>query len=163
MKLTGKDIFLWTPRVLGMVFAAFLSLFVFDVFDPALRWWEVTIAWLIHMVPTVIVVVSLVIAWRRPFVGSVLFFAFGLAFFVMSGGEGWIITIPLLIIGGSFLISWRQQMGEVAGTIILFHVTGVIESTLPGIAIVVGTGIASDSAIAFVLFVRFRRAIAPVA
>ncbi len=108
MKLTGKDIFLWTPRVLGVLFAAFLGLFTFDVFDPALRWWEVPIAWLIHMVPTVIVVVALVIAWRRPFVGSVLFFAFGLAFFLMSGGESWIITIPLLIIGGSFLISWRH-------------------------------------------------------
>ena len=99
-------ILFWTPRILSIIFALFLSLFALDVFSENQTISAAIIAFLIHLVPTYIVIISLVVAWRWELIGSVLFTVFSLFYLASSRGESWIISGPLFLISILFLINW---------------------------------------------------------
>ena len=69
--ITKRGLF-WTPRVLGILIAVFFSLFALDVFSGGYGFWKTILALLIHLVPTYIVVIALVIAWRWEWAGAIL-------------------------------------------------------------------------------------------
>jgi hypothetical protein len=112
MSTITKRILFWTPRVLCILFALFLSLFALDVFSEGYGFGEAVLALLIHLVPTYLVVIALAIAWRREGVGAILFIALTVFYLVVSRGEGWVIAAPLLLIGVLFLLNWifRAQL-----------------------------------------------------
>ena len=105
-----KKPLLWLPRVLGLLFAGFISLFALDVFGEGYGFWETIIGFLIHMIPTAFVLIALAAAWRRPWIGAVLFGALGLAYLMVARDENWVayaaISGPLFITGALFLASW---------------------------------------------------------
>ena len=112
-----KRVLFWAPRILCILFAVFLSLFAFDVFGEGLGFGETILALLIHLVPVYIVVIVLVIAWRREWVGAILFTA--LAVFYVASAWGrfhWsaylAISGPLVVLGVLFLLNWiyRAQL-----------------------------------------------------
>jgi hypothetical protein len=103
---TTKRVLFLIPRVLCIVFAVFLSLFALDVFSEGYGFGETILALLIHLVPTSLVVIALVVAWRWAGAGAILFIALALVYLVMSRGEGWIISGPLFLIGVLFLFNW---------------------------------------------------------
>ena len=111
MNTSVKRVLFWTPRVLCILFAMFLSLFALDVFSEGYGFWETILALLIHLVPVYIVVIVLVIAWRWEWVGAILFIALALFYLVWSWGRfHWSaylgISGPLFLIGALFLINW---------------------------------------------------------
>ena len=112
MNTRTKRVVFWAPRVLCILFAMFLSVFALDVFSESYGFGETILALLIHLVPTFIVVISLVIAWRWEWVGAILFIAVALFFLVSSGGESWAISGPLFLVGVLFLFNWiyRAQL-----------------------------------------------------
>ena len=81
-------------------------MFALDVFSEGYGFGETILALLIHLVPTFIVIISLVIAWRWEWVGAILFIAVAFLFLVSSGGESWVISGPLFLIGILFLFNW---------------------------------------------------------
>ena len=105
---TNKKRFLfWMPRVLCILLAMFLSVFALDVFSEGYSFGETILALLIHLVPTFLVVIGLVIAWRREMVGAILFIILAVGYLVMSKGESLIILVPLVLVGGLFLLNWN--------------------------------------------------------
>ena len=60
MNTSVKRVLFWTPRILCILFAIFLSLFALDVFGEGLGFWKTILALLIHLVPVYIVVIVLV-------------------------------------------------------------------------------------------------------
>jgi hypothetical protein len=117
MHTTMKRVLFWTPRVLCILFAVFLSLFALDVFGEGLGFWESMLALLIHLVPVYIVVIVLVVAWRWEWVGAVLFTALAVFYVVWAWGRfHWsayvAISGPLVLLGVLFLFNWiyRAQL-----------------------------------------------------
>ncbi len=117
MNTSTKRLLFWTPRVLCILFAMFLSLFALDVFSEGYGFWETILALLIHLVPVYIVVIALVIAWRWEWVGAILFIASALFYLVWSWGRfHWSaylgISGPLVLLGLLFLFNWiyRAQL-----------------------------------------------------
>ena len=111
MKTPVKRLLFWLPRVLCILFAVFISLFALDVFGEGYTFWEMILGFLIHLIPTGIVLVVLAISWRWEWVGGILFIALGTAYLVMSWSKfHWsayvAISGPLFLIGVLFLISW---------------------------------------------------------
>lgn len=104
--MSTKRVFFWIPRALGILFALFISLFALDVFSEGYGFGETTLALLIHLVPTYLVVITLLIAWRWERVGGVLFILMALGYLIMSRGESWILTAPLILVGAFFLFDW---------------------------------------------------------
>ena len=112
MNMNTKRVLFWTPRVLCILFAIFLSMFALDVFSEGYGIGETILALLIHLVPTFLVVIALVIAWRWEMVGAIMFIALALFYIVSSGGESWVISAPLFLVGVLFLLNWiyRQRI-----------------------------------------------------
>lgn len=107
MNTNTKRLLYWLPRVLTILFALFISIFALDVFDESYSIGETIIALFMHLVPTFMVVIVLLIAWRWERIGAALFIALALLFMLMSRGEGWIIAAPMLILGILFLFDWQ--------------------------------------------------------
>ncbi|MBD3271154.1 MAG: hypothetical protein GF384_01285 [Elusimicrobia bacterium] len=96
----------WTPRVLGILFAAFISIFALDVFSEGYGFWETMLALFMHLIPTFIIVIMLVIAWKRALVGGILFVVIPLFFLIMSKWRSWVVPGPLMFIGCLFIMHW---------------------------------------------------------
>ncbi len=100
----------WAPRALGLLFAVLLSLFSFDVFGEGYGLWETALALLIHLVPTGIVLVVLVIAWRWEWIGGFLFLLLAAMYPVFFRGNfHWtavlVISGPAALTGILFLVN----------------------------------------------------------
>lgn len=108
MNINAKRVLFWTPRVLCILFAAFLSMFALDVFSEGYSFGKTVIALLIHLIPTTLVVIVLAITWRRDWVGTVLFIVLALLYVAWSKRLDWALVVsgPLLLIGILFLLNW---------------------------------------------------------
>lgn len=102
MKLTISRKFVWIPRILSILFAAFLGLFALDVFKESTGFWETIGALLVHLIPAYLVLIALYIAWRRERWGFVVFIALAGLYAVWAWGRAnW---PALLVISGTLVI-----------------------------------------------------------
>jgi len=111
MKRSKRSILVWTPRILGIVYAIFVSLFALDVFSVGYGFWEAIGALLIHLIPTGVVLAVLLIAWRWDWMGGILFIILGGLYLILAwGGFPWSVFVimsgPLFLIGLLFLLNW---------------------------------------------------------
>jgi hypothetical protein len=123
MKPSVKRLLFWTPRILGLLFAAFISIFALDVFDEHHGFWETALALGMHLIPTAILLVLLALSWRWGWIGAVLFPALGALYLVNFWGRfPWsvyaIISGPMFLLGILFLLNWifRAELRHASGT-----------------------------------------------
>ncbi|OGM28396.1 hypothetical protein A2801_02585 [Candidatus Woesebacteria bacterium RIFCSPHIGHO2_01_FULL_41_10] len=95
-----KTVFFWFPRILSILFTAFISIFAFDVFGSP-QWF---LALLIHLIPTSILISITVIAWKKEIVGGFLFLLGGFLTLILTHYEAFVLTIPAFVIGLLFMI-----------------------------------------------------------
>lgn len=103
-----KRFLYWTPRVLAMLFAAFISLFALDVFEPGAPFLHAVPALLVHLLPVYLILAALIIAWRWERLGALLFAGMALLYVaVFLGKFDWrayaAIAGPPTLIGALFL------------------------------------------------------------
>lgn len=106
----------WVPRILVILFILFVSMFALDVFDLGYGFWQTILALLIHLVPTWLMLIVLLIAWRRELAGGILFILMG-GFFLFQfwGNEFYtylIFSLPLFITGILFIAHRQYQIRE---------------------------------------------------
>ena len=111
MRESTRRLLYWTPRVLTILFAVFISVFALDVFGEGYGFWETALALVMHLVPTFLILIALAVAWRWEWVGALLFAALGVWYLVMAGGKvHWsallFIAGPLLLLGVLFGVNW---------------------------------------------------------
>jgi len=116
MNGAAKRLLFWAPRVLCMVFAAFIGIFAADAFQEGVPAWQVALALLMHLLPTFLVLLVLALSWRREWVGGALFIASGLLYLLWARSKpffGWevvlLIAAPLVLVGVLFLLGWRYR------------------------------------------------------
>ena len=100
----------WAPRVLAILAAAFISMFAMDVFSEGYSFWETLLALAIHLVPTYILIIVIIIAWKWELIGGIIFIILGLAYIIMAWGRFHIsayvvISGPLFLTGILFLLN----------------------------------------------------------
>jgi hypothetical protein len=105
--------------VLGIAYVILLSLFALDVFRDGLGVIETMLAMFMHLVPTFLVVLALVTAWRWPGSGGLLFILLGVGLLFFIAGPGpfrllqmnamvyLIVAGPVYLIGTLFVLSSR--------------------------------------------------------
>ena len=87
MTTTTRRVLFWTPRVLCILYAVFLSLFALDVFDAGYGFWQAIAALLIHLIPVYIVIATLVLAWRWEWLGAIGFSALAIFYVAWTWGR----------------------------------------------------------------------------
>ena len=118
MEESVKRLLFWTPRILCIAFAVFVSLFALDVFGEGYGFFETILAFLIHLIPTGIILIALAVSWRWEWMGGIAFTALGVLYIVMFRDRefSWPVYVmmsgPLFLLGILFLINWlcRKQL-----------------------------------------------------
>ncbi|MBI1297758.1 hypothetical protein GC175_22710 [bacterium] len=107
----------WTPRSVSILFALFLSLFALDVFGAGYSPLEVTVALLIHLVPTFVLLAATALAWRWEWIGAVVFAGWAIWYTVVAWGafpfSVYLLMVLLpLTVGLLFSLNWlfRQEI-----------------------------------------------------
>lgn len=96
----------WIPRVLAILFISFISLFALDAFAPDYSLGEQIIGFLIHLVPTYILALVLIISWKNEILGGLLFILLAIIMFVYFHNPLWvnlILTFPPFLVGVLFI------------------------------------------------------------
>ena len=113
----------WLPRILCILAILFISLFALDAFDPKLTLWEQITGFIIHLIPSFLLMLILLLAWKKELIGGIVFTIIGLGFsplvfmhnFRMNHSV-WmslsiiaLITIPFSIVGILFIMSHYRK------------------------------------------------------
>ena len=118
MNKTLKQILFWTPRVAGTLFILFISLFALDIFDMQLGLWETIVGLFMHLIPSILLTIAIIIAWRWEWVGAALFIGWAAWYVVGVRGQDWIAYVLIsglpALIGLFFLAGWiwRKQIRD---------------------------------------------------
>jgi len=122
MKINTRLIY-WLPRIICILAIFFISIFALDAFDPELSIWKQIQDFAMHLIPSFILLLILLIAWKWEMVGGIIFLAIGLVFtpiiymhnFRMNGSV-WIslgvimtITFPFILVGVLFILGYRNK------------------------------------------------------
>lgn len=113
------DWFHWIPRLLCILAILFVSMFALDAFAPGLSIWEQISGFLIHLIPSFILLAALLVAWKWEKIGGIVLMVIGLGLspfvFTMNlhrTGSVWVslgiilmINLPFVMVGALFIIS----------------------------------------------------------
>jgi hypothetical protein len=122
MKVSLKLIH-WLPRIICILAILFVSFFALDAFNPEKTISQQIGGFLIHLIPSFVLTIILIIAWKREFIGGILFTLIGLGFspfiFIHNykmNHSIWMsvlivltITIPFVIAGILFIMNYKMK------------------------------------------------------
>jgi hypothetical protein len=117
MATSSRAALLWAPRILGGLVCLFLSLFALDAFAPGAPLRQSIPAFLIHVAPMAILLGTVALSWRRPWLGGLVFSLAAVAYaWTARAHPAWVAVVagPLLLVGVLFVWSWvslRQEAG----------------------------------------------------
>ena len=98
-------------------------MFALDAFDPDKTIWQQLADFFLHLIPSFILIIFLIIAWKRELIGGIIFILIGLVLSPLIFTHNynmnqsiWIslgviltITFPFIIVGILFIVSYRKK------------------------------------------------------
>ncbi len=128
---TSVKILHWIPRILCILAILFISMFALDAFDPKLTIWQQIGGFLIHLIPSYILIALLIIAWKWELIGGIIFLLIGLGFgpfifshnYHMNNSIGMslfivlMINIPFAIVGILFILGYYRKKKVISAII----------------------------------------------
>ena len=120
---TSITVFHWLPRIICILAILFISMFALDAFAPGLTIWQQIGAFLMHLIPSFILIALLVVAWKWELIGGIIFIIIGLVLsplvyqhnynmnhsIGMSLGILAMITFPFVVVGFLFIVSYNKK------------------------------------------------------
>jgi hypothetical protein len=103
----------WAPRIAAMMIIFFMSLFSLDVLGMEVSPLEVLGTLLMHNIPSILMIVLLVFAWKRSVVGFVAFLIAAIAFTFFFVRDFYalpnllLFVFPVLLIASLFYADWK--------------------------------------------------------
>jgi hypothetical protein len=116
MNNSTTNILLWAPRILCILFALFTVIFAFDVFGEGYGFWQTLLALVMHLIPTGIIVLVLIISWRWEWVGGVVFAVLPIVYVYWAWGRFPVLTYlimctPMVLMSVLFFVNWKIKTG----------------------------------------------------
>lgn len=120
----ARQLLYWTPRALGIAFVVFISLFAMDALNEGEGFWGKGLSLLLHLIPTLLLILVLALSWRREWVGGILFTGLAVLYVVWAWNQPFARWSTLLLIAGPpaltgvlFLLNWYDRVKQRGGTI----------------------------------------------
>jgi hypothetical protein len=125
MKPSFKILY-WIPRILGILAILFVSMFALDSFSPERTFWQNTAAFVIHLIPSFVLLALLIFAWKCEKTGGFIMLVFSLAFSILvyeinfrrtnsiATGlfDALILGFPFILAGILFMINGHRKKKE---------------------------------------------------
>ena len=123
---TKEKIIRWLPRLLCIGAILFVSMFALDAFEPGKPFGQQLLDFMMHLIPTSILLLLLWVAWKKPFVGGILFAIMGIVTSPLVYNMNYnrthsvmtslsiilMITVPFIVVGVLFLVSHKQDKSK---------------------------------------------------
>jgi len=121
---SSRGVLFWSPRVLCIVAILFISLFALDAFNSNETIWRQTGDFVIHLIPTFILLGLLIIGWKWELTGSVLFVIAGLLLSVLIFYHNYVVNhftirqcieavlllgVPFVLVGLLFYFHYKKD------------------------------------------------------
>jgi hypothetical protein len=103
----------WAPRIAALLIIIFVGLFSLDVFETSAPPLEVLAGFLIHNIPSLVMLLLLIFAWKRPVVGFVAFLIAAAAFAAFFVRDIYalpnllLFVLPILLVASLFYADWQ--------------------------------------------------------
>jgi prolipoprotein diacylglyceryltransferase len=129
MKTSTKVIY-WTARIICILAILFVSLFALDSFSSERTFWQNATAFLMHLIPSFVLLASLIIAWKWEKAGGIILTIIGLAFGIFIFVFNYktrhppiatlllntlMLSIPFVLAGILFIQSHYRKKKELSG------------------------------------------------
>jgi hypothetical protein len=120
----STPILFWMPRIICILAILFVSIFALDAFSEGLTIWQQIGGFLIHLIPSFVLLAFLILAWKKEFAGGILFIGIGVVMSTLlfyhnykvnhfSVGQSILIVLmlalPFIIAGVLFLLSYYDH------------------------------------------------------
>jgi len=106
----------WTPRIAGLLITLFVGIFALDVFGEGYSFWDLIVGLFMHLIPSFVLALILVLAWRWEWIGFVAYMAAAAFFMVLAfrdliQGLGILLIFicPIVVIALLFGANWRWR------------------------------------------------------
>ncbi len=110
----------WAPRIICILAILFISLFAADAFTPERTMWQQLSGFVIHLIPSFVLLALLILAWKKELIGGIIFTLIGsiLSPIIFQHNYNmnhstWIslgiilsISIPFVLVGILFIVSY---------------------------------------------------------
>lgn len=121
---TSSAVIYWLPRIICILAILFIGMFSLDAFQPGLPLWKQLTGFLMHNIPAFILLAALILAWKREFIGGILFIVLGIVMsilifninydrnqfsFVVSLRNAAMIAVPFILAGILFVLSHNRR------------------------------------------------------
>lgn len=122
-------VFHWLPRIICILAILFVSMFALDSFAPELTIWQQIGGFLIHLIPSYILLALLIVAWKWEYVGGIIYTIIGIGFCVsvfllnhnrnhfsvtQSIINALLVAFPFVIAGILFIVSHNKKKRKLA-------------------------------------------------
>ncbi|NMC38246.1 MAG: hypothetical protein GYA41_07985 [Bacteroidales bacterium] len=129
MKKSTK-VFQWTPRILCILAILFVSLFALDSFSSERTLFQNAGAFLIHLIPSFVLLAVLIIAWKWEKTGGIILTILGVILFIAVFYLNYkkrefslsqslinvsIVCLPFILAGILFIVSHYTKKKELSG------------------------------------------------
>jgi hypothetical protein len=110
-----RKIIHWAPRVASIMIIFFMSLFSLDVFETEATTLQLLGGFLMHNIPSFVMLVLLFFAWKRPAVGFWAFLAAGVVFVIFFVRDFYALSnlllfaLPIWLVAGLFYADWKLE------------------------------------------------------
>jgi len=109
-----KIILFWAPRIIMILFILMISMMALDAFEGDQSIFKKIIGFIIHLIPTMVLIVMLFFSWRREWIGGIFFILLGILYLIWAWGKFhisvyFLISGTLFFAGILFWINWIQK------------------------------------------------------
>ncbi|MBN2272949.1 MAG: hypothetical protein JXK95_01335 [Bacteroidales bacterium] len=125
---TSTEILQWTPRILCILAILFISMFALDSFSSERTFWQNTVAFLMHLIPSFVMLAILLVAWKYERAGGIILLVTSLAFsgfifyhnfkrtdlFMTALVATLALGVPFIVAGILFIISHNRKKKEIS-------------------------------------------------
>ena len=109
--MKNRTIF-WIPRTLTIIFILFISMFALDVFGNGLGFFQVVFALIMHLIPSIVLILILVIFWNKDKVLGWMWIIFGVWYLwviiptIIRDFQFYYLSWIIIFSGLAFFIAW---------------------------------------------------------
>lgn len=103
----------WTPRISGVLFAVFISIFSLDILGTGRNFWDKLAGFFLHSLPIILLLLAALLSRRWGWLSGTLFLAWSIFYLLRLGGFNFLIYLILsgvpALIGVLFLVDYRYR------------------------------------------------------